>query len=75
VASTRHNRHRRRCSRTLAAGTIAFPGHAGPNTVRFSGRISRSRELGPGAYTLTITAIDAAGRRGVAELTFTIVQG
>jgi uncharacterized delta-60 repeat protein len=75
VASTRHNRHRRRCSRTLAAGTIAFPGHAGPNAVRFSGRISRSRELGPGAYTLTITAIDAAGRRGVAELTFTIVQG
>jgi uncharacterized delta-60 repeat protein len=75
VAPSQHNRRRPRCSRVLNAGTLAVAGHAGTNTVRFAGRTSRSHRLGPGAYTVTITATDSAGRRAVAELTFTVVKG
>jgi uncharacterized delta-60 repeat protein len=69
-----HSDHKRRCSRTLVAGTLAFAGHAGANTVRFAGRISPGRKLNPGAYKLTITATDSAGRRATTELRFTIVK-
>lgn len=75
VPASPHGDHQRRCSRTLVVGTLAFAGHAGPNTVRFAGRTSRSRKLRPGNYTLTITATDSAGRRATTELRFTVVKG
>jgi hypothetical protein len=51
-------------------------GHAGTNKVRFQGRLSRTKKLQPGRYTLTITAIDSAGNRSNAKTTsFTIVRG
>jgi uncharacterized delta-60 repeat protein len=74
VPPSPHSDHQRRCSRTLVAGTLTFAGHAGANTVRFAGRISRTRTLKPGDYTLMITATGSAGRRATTELRFTIVK-
>jgi hypothetical protein len=49
--------------------------HAGTNKVRFQGRLSRSKKLKPGRYTLTITATDSAGNRSRPNSTsFTIAQ-
>jgi hypothetical protein len=52
-----------------------FNGHAGTNKVRFLGRLSRSKRLKPGRYTLTVTAIDSAGNRSNAKtISFTVVR-
>jgi hypothetical protein len=40
VAQTRRNRHKRKCTRTITAGTLSYTAHAGVNKVRFAGRIS-----------------------------------
>ena len=37
-------------------GSLTFAGHAGLNTVRFNGWLSRTKKLKPGKYTLAITA-------------------
>ncbi len=74
VAQRRSNRHKHACKRTVLRGTLSLSGHAGNNKVSFQGRISRSKKLRPGSYTLLITATNAAGQRSVAQrLTFTIV--
>jgi YVTN family beta-propeller protein len=74
VAKTPKNARHKRCTRTLAAGTLSFGGHTGANTVSFQGRISSSRRLVPGRYTLIITATNSAGVRSApASLSFTIV--
>ena len=73
---TRRNRARRRCTRLLRAGSLILSAHAGTNKVRFQGRLSRSKKLKPGRYTLTITAVDSAGNKSAAKSTsFTIVRG
>ena len=75
VAGTRKNRKRKRCARTVAAGTITFTGHRGVNRVVFEGRISRSKKLKPGRYKLAIVATSSAGQRSApASLGFTIVK-
>lgn len=74
VAQTHKNRHKRACKRTVVAGTLAFPGHAGANKVRFQGRISKTRKLAPGTYTLIATASAAGLRSRAATLTFTIAR-
>jgi hypothetical protein len=74
VAQTRANRRKRVCQRSVAAGTLSFPGHTGSNRLTFQGRIARSQTLRPGAYTLVVTATDAGGRSQPARLTFTIVR-
>ena len=75
VAQTRANRRKPACLRTVTRGTLAFSGHAGTNHVAFQGRLSRSRRLAPGAYSLLITASDATRRKsGTVRLTFTIVR-
>jgi hypothetical protein len=75
VAQTRRNRHRRSCKRTVTQGTLSFVGHSGLNRVTFQGRISRSKRLPLGAYTLRITASNAAGQRSSPRtLNFTIVR-
>ena len=67
-------RHTRKaCKRTVTPGVLAFTGHAGTNEVLFAGRISKSKKLKPGRYTLMITAADSAGRSSPAKLGFTIV--
>jgi alpha-tubulin suppressor-like RCC1 family protein len=74
VTPTSRNRHRHPCERSVTQGTLSFPGHAGLNKVSFQGRISASRKLRPGRYTLVIAATNAAGLRSLpATLVFTIV--
>ena len=72
---TKTNRHHRVCERTVQRGTLSFAGHAGPNTVIFQGRISRSKKLRPGRYMLVLTATNSAGARSAAKsLSFEIVE-
>jgi Galactose oxidase, central domain/Kelch motif len=75
VAQTKANRRNHACERTVTRGTLAFTGHAGTNKVAFQGRISRSKKLRLGTYTLIITATNTAGQRSTPkQLTFTIVK-
>jgi YVTN family beta-propeller protein len=75
LAKTPKNAKHKRCTRTLAAGTLSFTGHTGTNTVSFQGRISRSRRLGTGRYMLIIRATNSAGAHSApASLSFTIVR-
>ncbi len=74
VAQTRANKHKHSCSRTVTEGTLVVAAHAGANTLRFQGRISGSKKLKPGAYTLVVTATGPGGKSSVPQrLTFTIV--
>lgn len=75
VAETHGNHHRRACRRTVVAGVLAFTGRVATNRVRFQGRISRSKKLRPGTYTLTIVATNAEGARSApVMLRFTILR-
>ncbi len=75
VAKSRKNAKRKSCKRTVTAGTLSFTGHAGTDNVVFQGRISRSKKLRPGSYTLVITATNTAGQKsGPQTLGFTIVK-
>ncbi len=73
VAQTRHNRSARRCSRTVTRAALSFNGHTGANKVAFQGRVSHSKKLRPGAYTVVITAVGPSGASAAQHLTFTIV--
>ncbi|HEX5853605.1 MAG TPA: Ig-like domain-containing protein [Solirubrobacteraceae bacterium] len=75
VAQTKANRHSHSCNRTVTRGKLVFTGQPGTNKVSFQGRISRSKKLPPGPYTLIITATNAAGQRSSPkQLSFTIVR-
>jgi hypothetical protein len=75
VTQTGRNKHNRRCTIPNVRGTLTVTGHAGTNKVRFQGRLSRTKTLKPGRYTLTITATDSAGNRSNAKATsFTIAR-
>jgi putative cofactor-binding repeat protein len=68
------NQRKRRCKRTVISGTLPLVGHAGANKVSFQGRISSSRKLGPGTYSVSIAASNVAGRSQKRTLSFTIVK-
>jgi hypothetical protein len=72
VAVNKHNRRKPRCA--LQRGALTFAGHAGTNTVRFSGWLSRTKKLAPGRYELTITAITPGVGASSQQLRFTIVR-
>jgi hypothetical protein len=75
VRPTKSNSHKRRCTLTLAAGTLSLPAHQGNDKVRFQGRISSTRKLKPGRYTVAITATNTAGQKSSTQtLSFTIVK-
>ena len=74
LATNGKNAKHKRCSRTVTVGTITFTGHSATNKVSFQGRISRSRKLKPGRYTLVITATNSAGASVPQSLGFTIVE-
>jgi hypothetical protein len=74
VTETKNNRHKSACKLTLTVGTLSFTGHSGTNRVTFQGRISSSKKLQPGSYTLVITATNTAGRSSPQRLSFTIVS-
>jgi hypothetical protein len=59
--------------KVLAAGMLSFAAHRGVNKIHFAGRLTRSRRLGPGRYTVAITARDATGGRSAPHaISFTI---
>lgn len=63
-----------KCTRTVAAGTLSLQGHVGLNKLSFQGRLSGSKILGVGRYTLALTARDASGLQSQPRsLNFTIV--
>lgn len=74
VAPARRYKHKRACRRTVVAGVLAFPAHAGKNKVRFQGLIARGKRLAPGTYTLLVTASASGKRSSTATLTFTIAR-
>jgi hypothetical protein len=75
VAPTRRNAAKRRCTRTVTAGTLRFAGHEGVNKVAFQGRISARKKLKPGRHALIITARDSAGHVSAPrKLKFTIAR-
>jgi hypothetical protein len=70
------NRRNPRCTIPNVRGNVSLLAHAATNRVHFEGRLSRSRKLTPGRYTLTIRATDSAGHRSAARsTTLTIVPG
>lgn len=74
VAPSRSNRRRRACRRTVSKGALEFAAHAGMNKIAFQGRLSTSKKLTPGGYTVTFVATDAGGRSSASKsLRFTIV--
>jgi PKD domain len=75
IAQREGDRHSPHCRRKVSEGTLLFTGHADVNKVFFEGRISRSRKLKLGKYTVAITATNAAGQRSNARsLSFIIVK-
>jgi len=73
-AKTRANHRHPACQRGVSAGALAFGGHEGANKVAFDGRVSTSKTLAPGSYTVTITASNATGASAPATLGFVIVK-
>jgi hypothetical protein len=73
VAPTKHNEHDHACTRTVSAGTLVAAVHLGANKVAFEGRLSPSKKLAPGLYTVIIAAGPAALRSASRSLRFTIL--
>lgn len=73
VARSRKNRRKPACRRIATRGALSFAGHAGSNAVAFYGRLSRSKSLKPGRYTLVIVATKAGLRSSPRTLRFKIV--
>jgi hypothetical protein len=74
VAVSRAAAGARRCTRALAAGTLSVRGQRAANSFAFSGKTS-SGTLGPGHYTVTLTARGLGGKPSPAvSLHFTIVS-
>jgi hypothetical protein len=71
---TPKNRTARRCTRALAAGTLALSARAGLDKVSFDGRLSRRRMLTPGNYKLRVTATAPGQRSTSSTLHFTIAR-
>ena len=75
LAPTSSNHSKPACARTITAGTLRLPGHAGANKLAFQGRISATKRLKPGRHTLTITATNTAGQTSAPQkLSFTIAK-
>jgi hypothetical protein len=75
VPATRRDRGKRACQRTVKAGSLTLLAPAGSDRVRFEGRLSATRKLEPGRYTLAMTALASSGLSSTRRsLTFTIVS-
>jgi hypothetical protein len=60
-ALSRSNRRKPRCTIPNLRGALRVTAHAGANILRFQGRLSRTKRLRAGTYTVTLTATDQAG--------------
>jgi hypothetical protein len=68
------NASKHRCTRTIVAGRLSLPGHAGLNKLRFQGLLSNGTSLKIGTYNVSLTARDTAGLQSAPQsLSFTIV--
>ncbi len=68
------NASKRKCTRTITAGTLSLPGHAGLNKLRFQGLLPNGKSLKLGSYNVSLTARDSAGLQSAAQsLSFSIV--
>jgi hypothetical protein len=75
LRSTPNRRSRHACVRSVKGGSLARQGHAGANTVPFSGRLGR-KPLPVGRYRATIVAtVTGAAASAPQRLKFTIVRG
>jgi len=72
VAPNKRNKRKPKC--TLRRGSLSFAGHAGLNTVRFKGWISRTKKLTPGKYKLVIRATTPGVGATSDSLRFTVVR-
>jgi PKD repeat protein len=73
--STKHNHGDPRCRRTITRATPTYTTTTGRHQLAFQGQTSKHKRLPPGAYTLTLTATNASGRRSRPHtLRFTIVR-
>jgi 6-phosphogluconolactonase (cycloisomerase 2 family) len=73
VAQSKGNRGKRRCTRTIVAGTLSLAAREGFNDVVFDGRLPNGKTLAPGSYTLTALATASGKQSAPAELRFTVV--
>jgi hypothetical protein len=75
VAATSANARDRACARRRAQGTLSEGGRSGRNRVSFQGRLSTSRRLPTGAYSVSLQARNASGLTSAPRsLTFTIAK-
>lgn len=54
--------------------TITSSTTAGTNRVSLAGLVSRTRKLGPGHYTMTLTATNSTGPSTPKTISFTVVK-
>jgi len=74
ASSARRHTTAKRCTRDVTIGSFVHVDVAGHNRFRFLGRFDGHR-LTPGAYVLSVSAVSATGRRGVAVVhDFVIVR-
>jgi hypothetical protein len=72
---TRHPGHHTDCRHRVASSFLTFPtARSGPNTLRFTGRLSGSRRLKPGDYVAMFTANNSAGHSKAVSLRFAIIK-
>ena len=74
VAQTKHNTKLRKCTLSLTAGSVSLNAHPGTDKIAFQGRISPTRKLNPGTYTVTFTATNGTQSSKPHSLKFTIVK-
>jgi hypothetical protein len=74
VKATRRNRHAEKCTLMRTIGSVRTSASSGINRWKFTGRL-HNRKLSPGRYLLTVSAVDAAGRRSSPKSTWFTVLG
>jgi hypothetical protein len=75
AAPAKSNRGHHRCTRWVNAGAFTVQVKQGTTLVGFSGRIG-GHALAPGAYRMTLTAVDAHGLRSAPRtLAFRVLKG
>jgi hypothetical protein len=72
VAQTAKNRRKPKCTRTVTAGVLSQAALSGANKLSFQGRLSATKKLAPGNYTVILTATNATGSSTAQKLSFTI---
>ncbi|HST31939.1 MAG TPA: IPT/TIG domain-containing protein [Solirubrobacteraceae bacterium] len=66
-APNQSNSSKRKCTRTILAGSLSLPGHAGLNKLRFQGLLPNGKSLKLGSYNVSLTARDSAGLQSAAQ--------